>query len=350
MSQEIPQFDLSVQMQRLGPELAEATDRVFRSGWFVLGPEVEAFEAEFAEYCGVAHAVGVASGTDALELALRAAGIGPGDEVITVAHTFVATPLAIMAVGARPVFIDVRPGDGLMDPALVADALTDRTRAIIPVHLYGRCVDMAPILELARARSLTVIEDAAQAHGASSDGRKAGSIGDLGCFSFYPTKNLGALGDGGTVTTDNDALAASLRLLRNYGQTAKYHHDHLGRNSRLDELQAALLRVKLRHLDELNTARRRVAARYLQAIGGGASQSMLMLDSDLDRDVVHQAVARVGDRDGLRRFLSAQGIATRVHYPIPCHRQRLARRRTCRSFRSPTRSPTRYSACRSIRS
>lgn len=315
----MPQFELRSQMTQLAGELAEAAERVTRSGWFILGPELEAFEGRFAEWCGTAHAIGVGSGTDALELALRAAGIGAGDEVITVSHTFIATAIAITAVGAIPVFAEVDPADGLMDAASAASLVSRRTRAIVPVHLYGRCADMDPILELAQAHGLRVIEDAAQAHGARYQGRHAGSIGDLGCFSFYPTKNLGALGDAGAVTTDDPALAEAVRKLRNYGQTRKYHHESSGRNSRLDELQAALLAVKLDHLAAFNDQRRAICARYRSTIE--ASDSIGLLTCELLSDVVHQCVVITPRRDELQHFLHGRGIGTQIHYPIPCHRQ-----------------------------
>jgi dTDP-4-amino-4,6-dideoxygalactose transaminase len=315
----IPQLDLGVQLERLAEELTAAMARVMSARQFILGAELEAFEAEFAAYCGVRHAIGVASGSDALELALRAAGIGEGDEVITVSHTFIATAQAISAAGAKPIFVDVRRDDGLIDPGCVAQAVTDRTRAILPVHLYGRCVEMDPIVALARDHRLWVIEDAAQAHGATQRGRTAGSIGDAGCFSFYPSKNLGALGDGGAVITDDDQLASSLRLLRNYGEDRRYHHIIAGRNSRLDELQAAVLRVKLAHLDDFNRARRQIARRYHATIGDADAVRLLRFDPE--RDAMHQAVLCTPDRDALRGHLSEAGIQTQIHYPTPCHRQ-----------------------------
>jgi dTDP-4-amino-4,6-dideoxygalactose transaminase len=315
----IPQFDLRRQLERLDGELAEAHARVLHSGQFILGAEVEAFERAWADACGVAHAVGVASGTDALELALRAAGVGAGDEVITVAHTFVATALAITAVGAVPVYVDVGLQDGLIDPELIEAALTARTRAIIPVHLYGRCANLEPVLRIAAEHGLRVIEDAAQAHGARHRDRAAGAWGDLGCFSFYPTKNLGALGDAGAVVTNDAELAASLRRLRNYGEERKYHHVTPGRNSRLDELQAAVLSVKLAHLAEFNQARGAIAARYRAAVPAGGPLQFLAFDPKAD--AMHQAVVCARDRDGLRRHLAAAGIATQIHYPVPCHCQ-----------------------------
>jgi dTDP-4-amino-4,6-dideoxygalactose transaminase len=315
----IPQLDLRTQLAGLADALELAARRVLASGRFILGDELEAFESEFAAYCGATHAVGVASGTDALELALRATGVGPGDEVITVAHTFIATPLAISAAGATPVFVEVHEGDGLMDADAAAAAITSRTSAIVPVHLYGRCVPMAPLVALAKRHGLAIIEDAAQAHGALTDGeRRAGTVGDAGAFSFYPTKNLGALGDAGAVVTSDARIAERLRLLRNYGKVVKYEHAIAGRNSRLDELQAAVLRVKLPHLDAFNAARRAIARRYREEI---SHPGVRLLAHDLDRDVLHQAVLYTQAREGLRDHLLDAGIATQIHYPIPCHRQ-----------------------------
>jgi dTDP-4-amino-4,6-dideoxygalactose transaminase len=319
MSFDVPQLDLGPQLSGLSPELVAAAERVMSSRRFILGAELEAFESEFAAYCGVRHAIGVGSGTDALELALRAGGIKAGDEVITVAHTFVGTAFAIGAVGAVPVFVDVRAEDGLMDPACLQAAVTERTRAIVPVHLYGRCVEMAPVLRVARNHGLRVIEDAAQAHGATCDGHKAGALGDAGCFSFYPSKNLGAFGDGGAVVTDDSDIAASLRLLRNYGESRKYYHVTAGRNSRLDELQAAVLRVKLRHLDSFNASRCRIGESYREATV--SSNAIHFLRFDPACDVMHQSVLRASDRDGLQRHLHRKRIQTQIHYPIPCHKQ-----------------------------
>jgi dTDP-4-amino-4,6-dideoxygalactose transaminase len=313
----IPQFDLRRALYDLADELGETQRRLAAAGMFVLGEELEAFEAEFAAYCATGHAVGVASGTDALELTLRAAGIGPGDEVITAAHTFIATPLSISSAGAVPVFVDVREQDGLIDPEAVRAAISPRTAAIIPVHLYGRCADMTAIRSLADQHGLLVIEDAAQAHGARHRGRPAGGLGLAGCFSFYPSKNLGALGDGGAVVTDDDELARSLRLLRNYGQDRKYHHVTVGRNSRLDEIHAAVLRLRLPRLNRGNAARLRIARRYREAVDSGPERMLACGEGD----AVHQAVVCAGDRPGLAAHLAAHGVQTAVHYPLPCHRQ-----------------------------
>jgi dTDP-4-amino-4,6-dideoxygalactose transaminase len=291
---------------------------VLDSRRFILGAELEAFETEFARYCGVAECVGVASGTDAVELAVRACGIGPGDEVITVSHTFIATALAISAAGATPVFVDVRPDDGLIDLTAAAAAVTDRTRAIVPVHLYGRCADMGPLMALAREHSLRVIEDAAQAHGAALGGRRSGTFGDAGCFSFYPSKNLGALGDAGAVVTDDREVASRLRLLRNYGETHKHEHIAWGRNSRLDDLQAAVLRAKLPWLERWNRRRREHAAEYTRQLAGS---SVTTPSDDGDRDVFHLYVVRSDRRSELRRHLDAAGIETQIHYPVPAHAQ-----------------------------
>lgn len=255
-------MDLKRQYRALKAEIDAAVDEVLDSGWFVLGKQVEAFEREFAEYCGVKYAVGVGSGVEAIHLALVAAGIGPGDEVITVPNTAVPTALGISFAGARPTFADIEADTYLIDPERVEAAITHRTKAIMPVHLYGQVVAMAPLREIARSRGLLVIEDAAQAHGATYQGKKAGALGDAGCFSFYPSKNLGCYGEGGAVTTNDERIAERVRMLRNYGQSDRYHHKLKGYNSRLDEMQAAILRVKLRHLDAGNERRREIASLY----------------------------------------------------------------------------------------
>jgi dTDP-4-amino-4,6-dideoxygalactose transaminase len=311
-----PFLDLGPELDALRDELDAAFARTVRSRWFVLGEEVERFEAEFAAACEAAHAVGVASGTDALELALRALGVGPGDEVVTTAHTFVATALAVSATGAVPVFADVGE-DGLLDPASAAEAITHRTRALLPVDLYGRCADLTALRELADRHRIALVEDAAQAHGARHAGRRAGSVSDLACFSFYPTKNLGALGDGGAVVTSDPELAARLRLLRDYGRTGKYEHAIAGRNSRLDELQAALLRVKLPHLDAWNAARRERAGQYRELL----ADSGIGLPPAGEGDVFHLFVVRSPARDALQEHLREAGIETLIHYPVPAHRQ-----------------------------
>jgi dTDP-4-amino-4,6-dideoxygalactose transaminase len=303
-------------------ELHEAAaSRVFRRGWYVLGPELEAFEHEFAAYHGGGHAAGVANGTDAIELALRAAGVGPGDEVITVAHTAVATVCAVERSGAKAVLVDVDPRTYTIDPAAVRAAITPRTKAIVPVHLYGHPVDMDAILEVAARANLLVVEDCAQAHGARWLGRKVGTLGHVAAFSFYPTKNLGAFGDGGAVLTSDAALAERVRRLRNYGQTERYHHvDPGGFNSRLDELHAAYLRVSLQFLDADNGERRRIAAIY-QARLRGVEPPRAWPGEDRVHHVYHLYVVRHPDRNGLQERLKARGVGTLVHYPIPVHLQ-----------------------------
>ena len=299
--------------------LREACDRVLRSGWFVLGEEVSAFEAEFARYCGVRHCIGVANGLDALTLTLKALGLGPGDEVIVPAHTFVATWLAVESVGATMVAVDVKPDTANLDPARVARAITPRTRCILPVHLYGQTAEMEPLRELAERHGLWLVEDAAQAQGARCGARRAGSLVTAAAFSFYPGKNLGALGDAGAVTTDDDALAERLRKLRNYGSTQKYRHELPGVNSRLDEMQAAMLRVKLPSLDADNAARSALAARYLEGLRSvdvglpGVAEGC--------EPVWHLFVVRVRERERVQQALRESGIATLIHYPMACHRQ-----------------------------
>lgn len=315
---EVPFVDLQSQHFSIRAELEGAMRRVFESSWFILGAEVQAFETEFADYCGVKHCVAVGSGTDALYLALSACGVGPGDEVITVSHTFVATAFAITWTGATPVFVDIDSNSYTIDPIEVERAITPKTKAIVPVHLYGQCADMKPILALAKERGLQVVEDAAQAHGATYHGRKAGGLGDLGCFSFYPSKNLGAFGDGGAIVTSNSELAERLRLLRNYGQTKKYRHESMGYNSRLDELQAAILRAKLRHLDEWNSMRRRAASRYFSDLQDRYAKPRALPGRG---HVYHLFVIRSGDRGGLKARLEQSHIRTQIHYPLPVHLQ-----------------------------
>ncbi len=317
--QNIPLVDLKAAYRRLQPEIDAAVARVLAGGWYILGPEVEAFEAEFAAYLGVAHAVGVASGTDAVLLALRACGIGPGDEVITVSHTAVATVAAIELCGAAPRLVDIGPVTFTLSPDALAAAITPRTRAVIPVHLYGRPAEMDAILSVTRAHGLLVIEDCAQAHGARYRGRMVGTMGDASAFSFYPTKNLGAMGDGGAVATNRPEVAERLRLLRQYGWRERYISDAPGDNSRLDELQAAILRVRLRHLDEENAARRRLAVVYDDALAGsGVTVTQSRPD---DFDVYHLYVARAARRDALQAYLRERGIGTAIHYPVPVHLQ-----------------------------
>jgi dTDP-4-amino-4,6-dideoxygalactose transaminase len=315
----IPFVDLKAQYQSIKPEIGEAIDRVLESTQFVLGPEVAAFEQEFAAFCQTDRAIGVNTGTSALHLALLAAGILPGDEVITVPFTFVATTAAIVYAGARPVFVDVDPATFNMDPNRIEAAITTRTRAILPVHLYGQPANMDPIMEIARRHNLVVIEDACQAHGAEYNGRRAGSIGDLGCFSFYPGKNLGAYGEGGAVTTNNPDFARNVRMLRDWGTESKYHHLVKGYNFRLEEIQAAVLRVKLRHLEGWTEARRTCAARYTELLRGSGVQTPA--ERSGVRHVFHLYAVRTRQREALQQSLRAEGVQTGIHYPIPVHLQ-----------------------------
>lgn len=299
--------------------IQQVVQRVLASGWYILGQETEAFEREFAHYCGVDHCIGVANGLDALHLILRGYGIGPGDEVIVPTNTFIATWLAVSLVGATPVPVEPDPATHNLDPALIPAAITTRTRAIIPVHLYGQPADMEPILAIARKHGLRVIEDAAQAHGARYRGKRTGGLGDAAGFSFYPGKNLGALGDGGAITTHDPELAARLRKLRNYGSNVKYEHDVAGLNSRLDELQAGILRLKLADLDAGNEKRRAVASQYLASMGN-TSVSLPMVQQGVE-PVWHLFVVRHPQRDRLRAELQRLGVGTMVHYPKACHLQ-----------------------------
>jgi dTDP-4-amino-4,6-dideoxygalactose transaminase len=313
----VPFMDLDRIHRPLMARFQEAMARVVTQGDFILGRDLEEFERGFASFCETPHAVGVGSGTDALHLALRAVGIGPGDEVITVPNTFVATPFAVSYTGAVPVFADVDPDTGLMDPDTVAAAVTPRTKAVIPVHLFGYPAPMGGILDLAASRDLLVIEDACQAHGARLGGRRAGTFGLAGCFSFYPAKNLGAFGDGGMVVTADDGLAARLRSLRNYASPRKYEHDELGFNCRLDTLQAAVLSVKLAELERWNRERREAADQYRRELAG--SNVVLFPRREGEEEVYHLFVVRVGDRDRIRAFLGERGVGTGIHYPVPLH-------------------------------
>lgn len=316
----VPFVDLAAQHSAIGDELREALSAVIARGDFVLGRDVGAFEEEFAAFCGVPYAIGLDSGTSALELILRAYNIGPGDEVITAANTFIATTFAISYTGATPILVDIDPDTCNIDPARIEAAITGRTRAIMPVYLYGQPADMGPILDVARRYGLLVIEDACQAHGALYRGRRAGSLGHAAAFSFYPAKNLGALGDGGMAVTKDPEIAHSIRMLRDYGQRAKYQHVMLGYNRRLDTLQAAVLRVKLRYLDAWNEARRSHAGRYNELL---AQVPHVALPGVLDgaTPVYHLYVIRADRRDALRAALQEKGIATGIHYPIPIHLQ-----------------------------
>jgi dTDP-4-amino-4,6-dideoxygalactose transaminase len=289
------------------------------SGWYILGREVEAFESEFAAYCGARHCVGVGNGLEALSLILRGYGIGAGDEVIVPSNTYIATWLAASQNGARPVPVEPDPATFNLDPARLERAITPRTRAVIAVHLYGLPADMNRILEVARRRGIKVIEDAAQSHGARYQGRRAGALGDAAGFSFYPSKNLGAFGDGGAVVTDDAQLAGRIAALRNYGSRKRYEHEIQGGNSRLDELQAALLRVKLRHLDEWNARRRACAKLYASLLPG--SRLTLPSEPPATEHAWHMFVIRTAQRDALQRFLEARGVGTLIHYPVPPHRQ-----------------------------
>ncbi|MHB8468466.1 MAG: DegT/DnrJ/EryC1/StrS family aminotransferase [Gaiellaceae bacterium] len=315
----VPFGDLARQTAALRPELDEAVDRVFRSGRYLFGDELERFEAAFAAWCGAAQAIGVANGTDAVTIALQAAGVEPGDEVITAANTCVPTIVGIENAGAVPVLVDAEPATRTLDPALAAAAVTARTRALLPVHLYGQAADLEPLRRLADERGLALVEDAAQAHGAEVGDRRVGSLGDTAAFSFYPTKNLGALGDGGAVVTNDPAAAEQARLLRNYGERDRFEHVLRGRNSRLDALQAAILALKLTRLDEWTARRRAIAARYTAALKGTPVRAPR--DAPGRSHVYHLYVVEAPERDRFRGALASAGVATAVHYPCPVHLQ-----------------------------
>jgi dTDP-4-amino-4,6-dideoxygalactose transaminase len=316
----IPFLDLKAQYRQIKPEVDAAVARAIESTQFVLGPEVVAFERRFADYCNVSHCSAVNSGTSALHLALLAAGVGPGDEVITVSMTFVATTAAVLYSGARPVFVDVDPVTWTMDPALIEAAITPRTKAILPVHLHGLIADMDPIMEIARRHGLVVIEDAAQAHGAEYRGRRAGSIGDLGCFSFYPGKNLGAFGEGGAVVTDRPDLAKRISLLRDWGQEAKYNHVVAGYNYRMDGIQGAVLNVKMEYIESWTEARRSVAMEYDRLLAKlPFERPRPPADS---RHVYHVYAICLPRRDEALKALQDAGIGAGIHYPVPVHLQK----------------------------
>jgi dTDP-4-amino-4,6-dideoxygalactose transaminase len=319
MSTSVPAVDLTRQYRVLSEEIDAAVKRVLDGGWYILGEETRSLEAEFAAYVGANYGVGVASGTDALTLALQAVGVEPGDEVITVSHTAVATVVAVERAGARPVLIDIDPITFTMDPAQLESSISIRTRAILPVHLYGHPADVEPILAIARRHGLAVIEDCAQAHGASYRGQLVGSWGDAAAFSFYPTKNLGAMGDGGMVVTKQIELAERLRLLRQYGWVSRYVSQVKGSNSRLDELQAAILRVKLRYLAGWNEQRYELATHYATSL----QNTHLVLPRAVGdvTHVYHLYVVRVKERDALLAYLCERGINAQVHYPVPVHLQ-----------------------------
>ncbi len=315
----IPMVDLKAQYAALRGELEPAMAQAMAATQYILGPNVQAFEREAAEYLGVRHALGCASGTDALHLALAGLGIGPGDEVITTPFTFIATAEAIRYVDATPVFVDVDPQTFNLDPVAVERAITERTRAIMPVHLFGQPADIDTLNRMACDRGLLVLEDCAQSFGATVDGRQTGSLGAAGAFSFFPSKNLGGFGDGGLVTTHDDAAAEQIRSLRNHGQTKRYHHPQIGYNSRLDELQAVVLRHKLPHIDQYNTERRRVADRYDARLAGLPLQTPLRRDGATH--VFHQYTALSDHRDTIMQALKDESIASAIYYPVPLHRQ-----------------------------
>ncbi len=315
----IPFLDLKAQYHSIKPEIDAAITRILETSQFVLGEAVASFEKDFARYCGSDQAIALNSGTSALHLSLLAAGIGAGDEVITTAFTFVATVAAIIYAGARPVLIDIDPKTFNIDPAKIEKAITARTKAIIPVHLYGQPAEMDPIMEIAKRRNLIVIEDACQAHGAEYKGRRVGSIGALGCFSFYPGKNLGAYGEGGAVTTSNPDYARTIRMLRDWGAEKKYRHELKGYNYRMEGFQGAILGVKLRHLEAWTEARRAHAHRYTQLLNAIGARTPAELPHV--RHVYHVYAVRSAERDELQKVLNAAGVQTGIHYPIPVHLQ-----------------------------
>jgi len=318
LKMKIPLIDLSAQFKSIESEVLERIEKVVRSQRFILGPEVEEAEREIAKYCHVPHAVGVASGTDALVLSLRAMGIGPGDEVVTTPFTFYATASSIVHAGATPVFVDIEPDTCLVRAEAIEDAITDRTRAIVPVHLFGQCADMGRIMDLAESRGLMVLEDACQAVGAEFDGRRAGSIGDAGALSFYPSKNLGAYGDGGMVLTRRDEVAQKVHMLRVHGASREYQHELIGYNSRLDSIQAAVLNAKLPRLDKWAEARRRHASRYDAEFKGGPVKPLANRAGG--SHVYNNYVIRAPERDLLMPYLAERGIGCAVYYPEPLHR------------------------------
>jgi dTDP-4-amino-4,6-dideoxygalactose transaminase len=319
MNQNVQLVDLYAQFEPLKDEIFTAWDSALKGMRLFLGPNVQAFEKEFAEYCNVPHAIGVSDGTTGVHLALRGAGIRPGDEVITVSHTFIATTEAILLSGAKPVFVDINADTCLMDVSQIEAKITPKTKAILPVHLYGQCVDMDPLLEIARRHNLVVIEDACQAHGATYKGRKAGSMGDAAGFSFYFTKNMGAYGEAGMVTTRHPELARRVKMIRDHGSEKRYYHEMLGWNGRLDELQAAVLRIKLKHLETWNEQRRVNAAYYQQGLQ--ETGIIAPVEASDNQHVYHLYVIRTPERDALREFLSGKGIGTGIHYPVPVHLQ-----------------------------
>ncbi len=316
----VPMVDLKVQYETIKEEVNNAVLGVIQSSSFILGPLGKALEQGIAAYHGVKHAVGVASGTDALHLALLAAGVGKGDEVITTPFTFIATAEAISYVGGTPVFVDIRPDTFNIDTEKIEERITKRTRAIIPVHLYGHPADMDRLMDIARKHKLKVIEDCAQSFGAEYRGRKTGAFGDLGCFSFFPSKNLGCYGDGGMVITDDDAAAERLFSLRNHGSKVRYYHDEVGYNSRLDEIQAAILNVKFKHIGEYNDGRRTNAARYRNELAGKDIRTPVELPGA--KHVYHQYTIRIKDRDAVKQRLDQEKVSSMIYYPVPLHLQK----------------------------
>ncbi len=316
---QVPYLDLKAQYRSIKAEIDAAVARVLDSGQFVLGAEVAGFERDFAAYCETSDCIALNSGTSALHLALLAAGIGPGDEVITVPFTFVASVAAIVYAGAKPVLVDIEPRSFTIDPGKIESAITFRTKAIMPVHLYGQSADMDPIMDIARRHRLVVIEDAAQAHGAKYKGRSVGNIGDMGCFSFYPGKNLGAYGEGGAVTTSNPEYARMVRMLRDWGQDRKYHHVLRGYNYRMEAFQGAVLGVKLRHLEQWTEARRKIVTQYNERLAHLDIETPVQMP--WAKHVYHVYTVRSMDRDGLQTALQAEGIQTGIHYPVPVHMQ-----------------------------
>ncbi len=315
----IPILQLNTQYQNIGAELEEAVLRALRGTHYILGPEVEAFEREFAQWHGQEASVGVGSGTEALHLAVRALGLGAEDEVICPAFTFIATAGAVALAGAKPVFCDIEPAQFAMDPVDLKKRITPKTKAIVVVHLFGHPAPMDEIMAIAKEHNLAVIEDCAQATGAEYKGKKVGTIGDFGCFSFFPSKNLGGVGDGGQVLANSPEKLEQIKILRGHGSRVKYYHDCLGTNSRLDELQAAALRVKLRYLDSWNTERRRVAARYQQNLAG---QIGLPSETEVSKHVYHQFTTRVPARDEMKAYLEKNGVGSMIYYPVSLHQQK----------------------------
>ena len=332
----VPVFDVTRQYRALKRQIDRAMADVCDSGSFILGPNVKRFEEEFARYHHAAHAVGVASGTDALELGLRAAGVEAGDEVITSPFTFIATSEAIQAIGAMPVFVDIDPRTYVMDPAQIERKITKRTKALLPVHLYGQPADMDAIGAIVKRHGLLLLEDCAQATGATFRGQQVGTFGVAGCFSFYPTKNIGAYGDGGIVITNDAGVAKRLRMLRMHGGADKFNHEIQGRNSRLDELQAVVLRIKLPHLDEWNRRRRQLAQQYTECFNAAKVRSIVLpIEAPNTRHIYHLYVVRVPQRDVVRQGLADAGITTGIHYPIPLHKEIVYRSLGCANASLP---------------